>query len=123
MQVTFQCCPDSVRVGDIGESVAEADDSFRRQFFILVLAAARKREIPLRNKSRFKIPQESLDITETQTRDFAKRHVEEKLLPPGGAFDADLQRAQGLLSAQPWIQQAVAAGDLLPGEAATLAGN
>ena len=71
MQVTFQCCPDSVRVGDIGESVAEADDSFRRQFFILVLAAARKREIPLRNKSRFKIPQESLDITETQTRDFA----------------------------------------------------
>ena len=68
MQVTFKCCPDLVRVGDIGESIVQADDSFRRQFSILVLAAARKREIPLRNKNGFKIPQESLDITESQRR-------------------------------------------------------
>ena len=105
MQVTFKPCHDLVRVGDVGESIVEADDSFRRQFSILVLVAARKREIPLRNKNGFKIPQESLDITESQTRDSAKRHVEQKLLPPGGDFAADLQRAQGLLSAQPWIKQ------------------
>jgi hypothetical protein len=105
MHITFKHCPDLVRVGDIGESIVEADDSFRRQFSILVLAAVRKREIRLRNNNGFRIPQESLDITESQTRDVAKRHVEEKLLPPGGDFDADLQRAQSLLSAQPWIQQ------------------
>jgi len=105
MQVTFKPCPDLVRVGDIGESIVEADDSFRRQFSILVLAAARDGKIPIRNKNGSRIPQESLDITESQTREFAKRHVEEKLLPPGGDFDADLQRAKGLLSAQPWIQQ------------------
>jgi hypothetical protein len=105
MQIKFKPCPDLLRVGDIGESIVEADDSFRRQFSILVLAAARDGNIPIRNKNGVRIPQESLDITESQTRDFAKHHVEEKLLPPGGDFDADLQRAKGLLSAQPWIQQ------------------
>jgi len=101
MQITFRASPELLKVGEIGESIVEADDSFRRQFSILVLVAVRSREIPARNKNGFKIPPESLDITERQTRDFAKRPFLERL----GDFDADLQRARESAAAQPWIQQ------------------
>ncbi|MCM8623947.1 MAG: hypothetical protein NFW16_19980 [Candidatus Accumulibacter sp.] len=101
MQITFRASPELLKVGEIGESIVKADDSFRRQFSILVLAAVRNREIPVRNKNGFKIPPESLDITERQTRDFAERHFLERL----GDFDADLQRARESAAAQPWIQQ------------------
>jgi hypothetical protein len=56
---------------------------------------------PGRNKNGFKIPLESLDITERQTRDFVARPFLERL----GDFDGDLQRARETASAQPWIQQ------------------
>lgn len=101
MKVTFRDTPQLLRVGDIGESIAGADESFRRQFSILVLGAVRNREIPLRNKNGFRIPLESLDITERQTRDFVARPFLEKL----GDFDGDLQRARETAAAQPWIQQ------------------
>ncbi len=32
MQITFKLCPDLLRVGEIGYSIVEADDSFLRQF-------------------------------------------------------------------------------------------
>lgn len=101
MRVTFKASPELLKVCEIGESIGDADDSFRRQFSILVLGAVRNREIPVRNKNGFKIPPESLDITERQTRDFAERHFLERL----GDFDADLQRARESAAAQPWIQQ------------------
>ncbi|MBO3708955.1 MAG: hypothetical protein J5X22_00025 [Candidatus Accumulibacter sp.] len=101
MQITFRASPELLKVGEIGESIVEADDSFRRQFPILVLVAVRNREIPLRNKNGFKIPLESLDITERQTRDFVERPFLEKL----GDFDGDLHRTREAASAQPWIKQ------------------
>lgn len=101
MRVTFKASPELLKVCEIGESIRDADDSFRRQFSILVLVAVRSREIPVRNKNGFKIPPESLDITERKARDFAERHFLERL----GDFDADLQRARESAAAQPWIQQ------------------
>lgn len=101
MRVTFKASPELLKVCEIGESIGDADDSFRRQFSILVLVAVRNREIPARNKNGFKIPPESLDITERQARDFAERPFLERL----GDFDADRQRARGSAAAQPWLQQ------------------
>jgi hypothetical protein len=78
-----------------------ADESLRRQLSIVILGALRARKIPFRNPNGIKLPPESLDITEKQTRDFVERPFLEKL----GDFEGDLQRARETASAQPWIQQ------------------
>jgi hypothetical protein len=61
-------------------SIGDADDSFRRQLSIVILGrSTRNRKIPFRNPNGIKLPPESLDITEKQTRDFVERPFLEKL--------------------------------------------
>ncbi len=101
MKIKFKANPDLLRVGDIGTCLDGADESLRRQLSIVILGALRARKIPFRNPNGIKLPPESLDITEKQTRDFVERPFLEKL----GDFEGDLQRARETASAQPWIQQ------------------
>lgn len=103
MQITFRASPKLLRVSDIGECVVGANDSFRRQFSIVILGALRARKIPFRNPNGIKLPPESLDITEKQMRDFAKRRIEEDVPVPIREFDDDLQRVIPLAAAQPWM--------------------
>jgi len=101
VKITFKANPDLLRVGDIGKCLDGADESLRRQLSIVILGALRARKIPFRNPNGIKLPPESLDITDKQTRDFVERPFLEKL----GDFEGDLQRARETASAQPWIQQ------------------
>ncbi len=77
MQVTFKASPELLKVGDIGESIAEADDAFRLAIVNRVSMALRLdwERLPLRDAMGLKFPAAGLINVKTSMLDTAKRRA------------------------------------------------
>ncbi len=76
MQITFRASPELLKIDEIGESIVEEDDSFRRQVTYSVLAAVRNGDIPLRTKNGFKASPDGLEYVKWNARLTAKHNAE-----------------------------------------------
>lgn len=82
MKVTFRGTPQLLRVGDIGESIVEADESLRQQITNRILSAVRNGDIPLRTKNGLKASPDGLEYVKSNARQTAKHKAEVRALTP-----------------------------------------
>lgn len=89
MQVTFRASPELLKVGEIGESIVEADESLRKQLVGFVLTAVYDRNIPLRTHNGFKLSERTMDRRERHARQVAKNETKKELV----AFETRIRQA------------------------------
>jgi len=75
MQVTFGSGQELIKVGEIGESIVEADCTFRPEILKVVLAELRHdwEKLPLRDVGGFKHPARGLSAVKQSMHDRAER--------------------------------------------------
>jgi hypothetical protein len=82
MRVTFKASPDLLRIGEIGESIVDADEDVRKQISNFVLGAIRNGTIPLRTNSGLKVSPDGLEYVKRAARLTAKHKAEKRAAKP-----------------------------------------
>jgi hypothetical protein len=90
MQVTFRSGQELVKVGEIGESIVEADCAFRLEIVRAVLAELRSdwEKLPLRNATGLKHPARGLSVVKQSMHDRAMRYAESRAYAKNLKVDA-----------------------------------
>ena len=82
MRVTFKASPELLRIGEIGESIVDADEDVRKQIPNFVLGAIRNGTIPLHTNSGLKVSPDGLESVKRAARLTAKHKAEKRAAKP-----------------------------------------